>query len=370
MEGVRQYGSRANALGHQIEVLTLDDPKAEYLNEYPLKVHAIGPSVGKYAYNSRLKPWVKLNAGAYDAIIINGLWMYHGFGAWRALKETKVPYFVFTHGMLDPWFKRNYPLKHLKKWLYWPWADYRVLRDAKRVLFTCEQERILARQSFCLYSAKEAVVNYGAGSPPAENDEDIFKDHFRSEYPELANKRIVLFLSRVHEKKGCDLLIEAFANTCSRDNNLQLVIAGPCDESLKSALKTLATTRGISDRVTWTGMLTGNLKWGAFYCADVFALISHQENFGIAVAEALASGTPVLISDQVNIWREIKADSAGIVGTDTVEGATDLLNKWLDLTLGQQDQMRVNARLCFKNRFTAEAMADSITGTIKEAITE
>ena len=79
---------------------------------------------------------------------------------WLALESLRKQgfhtpaYFVFTHGMLDPWFKRTYPLKHLKKWLYWPWAEYRVLRDAQAVLFTCEEERILARQSFWLYKCK------------------------------------------------------------------------------------------------------------------------------------------------------------------------------------------------------------------------
>jgi hypothetical protein len=72
------------------------------------------------------------------------------FATWRALHGTDIPYFVYPHGMLDPWFKRTYPLKHLKKWTYWPWADYRVLRDARAVLFTTEQERLLARQSFWL----------------------------------------------------------------------------------------------------------------------------------------------------------------------------------------------------------------------------
>ncbi|MEB0151131.1 glycosyltransferase, partial [Pseudomonas sp. CCC2.2] len=82
-------------------------------------------------------------------------------GTWRALAKKKIPYFIFTHGMLDPWFKKNYPLKHLKKWLYWTWGEYRVLRDAKAVLFTCEEEKILARQSFWLYKANEVVTAFG-----------------------------------------------------------------------------------------------------------------------------------------------------------------------------------------------------------------
>lgn len=369
MEGVRQYGARAQLRGHRIEVLSLDDPASPYLRDYPLKVHAIGPSLGKFAYNPRLTGWLRVHANVYDAIIINGLWMYHGFGAWRALRRMSVPYFVFTHGMLDPWFKKTYPLKHIKKWLYWPWADYRVLRDAKRVLFTCEQERLLARQSFWLYRAREAVVNYGAGSPPSDDPHDL-KENFLAAHPELRGKRLILFLSRIHEKKGCDLLINAFAKVAGHDPTLQLVMAGPCADELQHSLREIAAEAKIEDRITWPGMLKGPMKWGAFAAAEVFALVSHQENFGIAVAEALASGLPVLISDQVNIWREIEHDNAGFVAPDTEDGAVALLEKWLALDNGQRESMGSNAKACFERRFTAEAMADSITTTIERAITE
>ena len=87
-------------------------------------------------------------AQQHDVVIIHGLWQYHSFAAWRALKSTNIPYFVYTHGMLDPWFKNSFPLKHFKKQLYWPFTDYRVLRDAEAVLFTTEQEKILATDLF------------------------------------------------------------------------------------------------------------------------------------------------------------------------------------------------------------------------------
>src|SRR4051812_19499062 len=99
-------------------------------------MHAFGARRGRFPFRSQFTPWLRKNHRSYDAVIVNGLWQYSGFGAWRAL-EPGFPYFVFTHGMLDPWFKRQYPLKHFKKWLYWPWADYRLLRDAAAVLFTC-----------------------------------------------------------------------------------------------------------------------------------------------------------------------------------------------------------------------------------------
>ncbi len=165
-EGVRQLCAVMLRLGHEVEVATLDPPGSACGGDLACPVHALGPPrFGKYAYSAHLEPWLGENAPRFGAVIVHGLWQYPGYAAWRALRRSATPYFVFTHGMLDPWFKRQYPLKHLKKWLYWPWAEYRVLRDASAVLFTCEEERLLARESFWLYRAKEAIVSHGTPGP-------------------------------------------------------------------------------------------------------------------------------------------------------------------------------------------------------------
>ncbi len=362
MEGVRQRGLRLLELGHQVEVVSLDDPEKAYIRQFPLPMHALGPPSGGYRYSKRLMPWLQSHVRDYDAVVINGLWQYHSFAAWRALRRAGVPYFVFTHGMLDPWFKTTYPLKHLKKWLYWPWAEYRVLRDARAVLFTSEEERLLARRSFWLYSASEEVVAYGAKQPPANVTE--LRTVFYSAYPQLIGRRILLFLSRVHEKKGCDLLVHAFAAVAAVDPRLHLVIAGPDQTGLVPRLKSVAEELGVAERITWPGMLGDDMKWGAFSSAESFVLPSHQENFGIAVAEALGCGLPVLISDKVNIWREVAEHGAGFVAPDTLPGTTDLFRRWLALTDAQRRSMGECARSLFTERFTVDAMAAGLLDVI------
>ena len=363
MEGVRQRGLRLQELGHSVEVLTLDDPQAAFVSSFPLPVHAMGPGKGSYQYSAKLQPWLLAHARSYDAIVVNGIWQYHSFGAWRALARMGVPYFVFTHGMLDPWFKHSYPLKHLKKWLYWPWGDYRVLRDAQAVLFTSEDERVLARQSFWLYRAREAVVSYGTKSPPTHAAQ--LRAQFLAAHPDLQGKRVLLFLSRIQEKKGCDLLIEAFAKVADQDPALHLLMAGPDQTGWVAELKALAQARGVASRISWPGMLQGDTKWGAFYSAEAFVLPSHQENFGIAVAEAMGCGLPVLISDKVNIWREIQADGAGIVNSDTVEGTVQTLKQWLGMKPDAQQAMGLQAKRSFEARFTVDAMAASLLAIVR-----
>jgi glycosyltransferase involved in cell wall biosynthesis len=364
IEGVRQRSLYLEQIGHSVEIVSLDDPSESFLQDFPLTVHALGPSRGGYGYNPRLVPWLRKYAPAFNAVIVNGLWEYNAFGAWRALHNSGVPYFVFTHGMLDPWFKRTYPLKHFKKWLYWPWATYRLLRDAQAVLFTTEEERVQARHSFWLYRAREHVVAYGTSAPP-ENATEL-RDMFVSANPELRDRRILLFLSRIHEKKGCDLLLHALASVAASDPKLHLVMAGPDQTGWVARLKALADSLGISDRVSWPGMLRNEMKWGAFYAAEAFVLPSHQENFGIAVAEALGCKLPVLISDKVNIWHEVRSYWAGLVAPDTLDGTVTLLRNWLALSATERKAMSDCAGKLYRERFTVSAMANSLLEVIDQ----
>lgn len=366
IEGVRQLHRPITELGVEVDVVCGDAPDAPWLASTGLRrVIALGPSRWNYGYAPALLPWLRANAPQYDAVIVNGLWQYHGLAVRQALDGTKTPYFVFTHGMLDPWFKHTYPLKHLKKWLYWPWGEYRVLRDARSVIFTCEDEKLLARESFWLYKVKEAVTSYGTSSPPANAAE--LREEFLASQPALRGRKLLLFLSRIQEKKGCDLLIEAFAKVAVQDSNLHLVMAGPDQTGWQATLQAQAARLGVADRVTWPGMLQGDLKWGAFYAADAFCLPSHQENFGIVVAEALACGKPVLISNKVNIWREIEADEAGFVDTDTVDGTVRNLARWLALSAADYETLAERAATTFKSRFHIAQAAKRLLEIIREA---
>jgi glycosyltransferase involved in cell wall biosynthesis len=111
-------------------------------------------------------------------------------------------------------------------------------------------------------------------------------------------------------------------------------------------------------------MLTGPAKWGAFYCCDAFILPSHQENFGIAVIEALACAKPVLISDQVNIWHEIIKAKAGIVATDTLTGTLKLMEEWEKLTQEEHKRMAENGRRVFEKHFTIDRAAHNLLEAI------
>src|ERR1700689_2759402 len=130
IDGIRQLGSTLERQGHRAEIVSLDPPDAAFLAQSPLRTYPLGPTRFHYGFRPKFVPWLRSNANRYDAVIVNGIWQFHSFGTWQALSGSQTPYVLFTHGMLDPWFKKEYPLKHAKKWMYWPWAEYRVLRDA------------------------------------------------------------------------------------------------------------------------------------------------------------------------------------------------------------------------------------------------
>lgn len=364
VSGLRAITPALEKLGHRSEFLTADPPLEGYLQSFVAPVHAVGPGRGSYSYSPRVKPWLRRNLPRFDAVIVHGLWQCFGPIVRSVARELGKPYYVFPHGMLDPSLRSTYPIKHIKKWLYWVAMEHRVLRDAQAVFFTCEEERRLARKTFPGYRCTERVVAYGTAAP--EGDPAVWQRAWSERSATLKSHRYFLFLGRLHSKKGVDVLIRGYAKLVAeraqtRSETPDLVLAGPClDAGYLNALQTLAKDAGIAAKVHWPGMLTGDAKWGALAAAEAFVLPSHQENFGIAVAEALACGTPVLLSDRVNIWREIADANAAIVEPPTEDGAARLLRRWLTLNSETQQAMRAAARACFAKRFEVSHAAKNL----------
>jgi glycosyltransferase involved in cell wall biosynthesis len=332
----------------KVELVCLEDPGEDYLQGQSFPVHALGPGRGSYRFSPRLRPWLEQNLARFDGVVIHGLWKWHSYGSYRVVRG-RIPYLVFPHGMLDPYFKRAFPLKHVKKQAYWLAREYRVLRDAKAVCFTTTLERDSAVETFWPQRWRAVVASLGIAEP--QGDRVLQLEAFLSRYPGLQSRRFFLFLSRIHTKKGCDFLLEAMGRLAKEYPDLDLVMAGPDEQGLQPLLEAQARRLGIDRRVHWTGMLSGDVKWGAFYAAEAFVLPSHQENFGVAVVEALACGTPVIISDKVNIWPEIVQDQAGIVNADTVEGTYRSMTTLLGMQPEERRRMVTNGLGCFHARY-------------------
>jgi glycosyltransferase involved in cell wall biosynthesis len=366
VEAARQLSLALARLGHSPELVTVRPIRPEWMENWRGRAYFAGPAATRYLYTSRLKPWMEQHAAGYDAVFIHGLWRYTGWGVARGLHGAGTPSFVFPHGMLDPYFKRASPLKHLQKLVCWLAAERRVIRDARAVLFTCEEERRSARTTYPAYRCSEKVVGMGIEAPPADTQGQ--RDAFFAEFPALSDRRVVLFLGRLHPKKGCDLLVQALARVARADPRLHLVIAGPDECGLRANLEQQARSAGVGGRVTFSGPLYGARKWSALRAAEAVALPSHIENFGISLVEAMACGVPVLLSDRVNIWREIEADGAGLVSSDDLAGTTSLFERWLALSSESRCRMRDYARQSFFARYEASQFAARVLQVVEPEI--
>ncbi len=364
VESTRQRSLSLLSQGHDVELLTLDDTTSPWISQWPTTVHALGRGFSRFGYNPRVTPWLKARASDFDAIIVNGVWRYMGVGVRNGLPSGRPPYFVIPHSMLNPWFQRTVSLASIGKTATWQLIEWKVLRDARAVLFTCEEERRLANNAYTPYICNEDVVSLvGTAAPPVT--EGTKSERLFSLYPHLRGKQLVLYLSRLHPMKGCDLLIKAFAQISVQESNLHLVIAGHSDGKFIGNLKDLAASLVSADRVTWAGRLSDDMKWATLQAASVFVLPSHCEAFPLALVEALGAGLPVLITDRVNIWPEVVKANAGFVDSDTVEGTHRSLGRWLRLSHEERQSMKSNALRCFGEHFESTMMGSRFVASLQ-----
>jgi glycosyltransferase involved in cell wall biosynthesis len=353
-------------------VVCLDDPQQASQWNDPFPVHALGKGKTAWQYHGALHAWLVEHLPAYEVVISHGLWQYQNLAVARAIQTLKkrglkqLPkMYVMAHGMLDPWFQQH-SSRRLKAWRnkwYWQLLQEKIIRQADGILFTCEEELLLARQAFHPYRPqREWNVGYGVPVPPPHtaNQQQAFHQACAS-LP--SHQPYLLFLSRIHPKKGVDLLLSAYALGLASSGKEQswphLVIAGPGIDTAygRQLIKMTQENVALHGKVHFPGMLTGLAKWGALYGCEAFVLPSHQENFGIAVVEALACRKPVLISRQVNIYKEIERAGAGIIETDDQEGTLRLLRRWACLATNEREAMASAASYVYAAHFSVQAAA-------------
>lgn len=391
-QAVRTIIAGLSELAVHNEVVSLDPTDAAFLKNDPFTVHALGAGKGPWGYNPHLVPWLVSHLPQFDAVVVHGLWLFYGHAVRRAQRQlqaqrtagqTLPKVFVMPHGMLDPYFQRasGRRLKAIRNTLYWKLLEQQLINTADALLFTCEEERRLATQPFRPYRPQRTVVvGLGVEEPPQQRE--AMNQALLAKCPELAGEPYLLFLSRIHEKKGVELLLQAYAAVSQQARaaapTALVAASGEAAEELTPALKLprllvagpgldtpygqrmqalVADSPELRSAVSFPGMLTGDAKWGAFYGCEAFVLPSHQENFGIAVVEALACGKPVLISDQVNIWREIEGAGGGAVRPDTATGTHELLAHWQQLTAAAKTNFQQQARRTFEQEFAVRPAA-------------
>jgi glycosyltransferase involved in cell wall biosynthesis len=296
---------------------------ANRLTQAGVSVHLVGPAKGPLQRHPDLIKTLETAIASADVVHIHALWEDIQHQAAKLARKYRKPYLIRPCGMLDPW---SLAQGRFKKRAYMALRLRRHLNLATALHFTTNAERDLTLR---LKLRAPSIVEPN-GIDLAEFQNLPPTGRFRARHRSIGDRSIVLFLSRLHYKKGVDLLIPAFAQ--ANLANAVLVIAGPGESDYTAKLQQLAAQHNITDRIFFTGMLRGRDRIEALVDADLFVLPSYQENFGIAVVEAMAAGKPVLISDQVNIHDQITLHQLGAV----VPTQIDPLAKQLSLLMNDR----------------------------------
>ncbi|HKO61885.1 MAG TPA: glycosyltransferase, partial [Pyrinomonadaceae bacterium] len=292
-------------------------------------------------YSRALSTWLTENVSNYDVVHIHAVFNHSCIAAARACRKHGVPYVVRPLGTLDPWSMNQ---KSLRKSVFWKVAGNRMMQNAAAVHYTARAEKQAVEESLGLNHGR--VVPLGVDLTVTQGN-----GLQRTEFPQLTGHPYVLVLSRLHSKKGLDVLLESFIPLVKQEefSNWRLVIAGDGPSDYSTKLKQQVRAAGAEEFVLFTGWLEGAVKESVLRNASLLALPSRHENFGLCVLEALAYGVPVLISPHVNLAEDIQSANAGWIAPVDKESIQSALSETMRST--EERRTRGNAGKKFAAQF-------------------
>jgi glycosyltransferase involved in cell wall biosynthesis len=302
-----------------------------------------------YVRSAEFAAAVSTRVDEFDLVHIHGLYLYPTLVSSRLCRQRAIPYIVAPRGMLDPYAIRG--KSSFKKRLYLWLFERRNLDGAAALHFTSTEEQRLA-----------AVL--GIRSPGFVVPNGLTMAEFPDKQPAsspngMGRNRTIVFLGRIDAKKGLDLLVPAFARVVAAQPKAQLLLAGPDDRGYLSEVKGLIGRHGLQSSVSYAGMLLGEEKLEALRSAALLVLPSYSENFGMVVIEALACRTPVVITERVNIHREIVKAGAGLVTPCEVEALAGAM-LYLLQNPDEARAMGTRGRTLIEERFSWENVAQAM----------
>ena len=340
--------------GFDVDILTHDSKKNIYIKNKEINFINKGPAFGTYRFNIKLFLWLLKKRNLYDIFIVHGIWEFNTLICRFLLKNN---YFIFTHGQLDPFFKKQI-LKKIKKQVYWWLFEKKNLLKSKSLLLTSENEKKLLENTFVnTKKIKKTVIHYGINKTKF-NKKKCLKIFYKK-FPQLKNKKFFLYLGRFHEKKGCEILIRSIKKLINNNMNTFVLMAGP-QNSYKDNLKELTKRYNLTNNFFWSDIILKDMKWGAISASEAMVLSSHGENFGVSLVESLSCSKPVLTTNKVNIYREIDRFKAGFVSNNNVNSFFKILNKFKKLKKNKIIEMKKNSLKCFESNFNLATNKNSL----------
>jgi glycosyltransferase involved in cell wall biosynthesis len=349
--------------GMEVAVVSTDDDGSDARFDVPLGTPIERDGVPhfffrrdfvSYKISFGLARWLNGNIHLFDVVHIHALFSFASTAASCIARRKKIPYVVRPLGVLNQWGLEH--RRRFLKQLSLRFIELPILRHAAAIHFTTRAERSeAARAAGDTATRRSFVIPIPVKVKESENG----KNDFVQKFPAAAGKKLILFLSRLDQKKGLELLFNAFVGVRRAEPESLLVISGDGDSRYVESLHVQAERLGISANILWTGFLGPTNKANAFAAAAVFVLPSYSENFGIAAAEALAAGVPAIVSDQVALAQDVgNARAALIVQADEISLRTAMLRILADSEL--REQLSANARSAAARMFSHDAVGKSL----------
>jgi len=323
-------------------------------------------------YKFSLSLWRALREAVcrFDVVHIYSVYGFSTLAGAYHCRKYGVPYLLHPHGSLDPYLRRRH---RFRKWAYTQLIAQGTFEHAAAILFNSAEEMRLATDWLGLSSQRnyhhrlpvKVVVYVGVEDAWFEGPPPGAGKRFREKFRLLATQPLVVFFGRLNFKKGLDVLAQAFGLIARERENVRLVLAGPENDGYGQNVREWLKKAGVLEKTTFTGLLEGEERVAGLHEAEVFALPSYTENFGQAVAEAMACGVPVVISDRVNIWPEVKEAGAGlVVRCDPEETARALLTLLNNPAAGKE--MGRRGRRLVREKMTWKVVGDEMVQVYEE----
>lgn len=365
-----EMASSVAAKGHCVSIYAFGDRRPAWFPQsgsLPMTIRHLGVDVHLFPGTSR--SLAGLAGGLHralaraipeaDVVHAHVLYGSHLWSAWRLCRRHRVPLIVRPCGILNAYTSS---LRHVRERLIEMLFQRRLLRQATLIHYTTQQEAADAGP----YVRNPSCAVIPLGVTLASYQSLPSRSEFDGHYPAARGRKVVLYFGRLHRKKRLDLVIGAVASAVREGHDLHLLIAGS-DDGMEAHCRTMVKQEGLADRTTFAGLLVKDAKRIVFGGADMFILPSMTENFGIAVAEAAASGVPLLISDQVNIAPVFGRENAALIVPPQLAKVTDGLQQLIGYPV-QAKAMATRARGVVERHFSWNSVADDLASMYRSSV--
>ncbi|MBH8561034.1 glycosyltransferase [Nostoc sp. CENA67] len=313
-----------------------------FFSRFSPQVH----SIREFAFSSQLTAWLWQHVSNYDLLHIHAIFSYASTAAMAIARLQSIPYIIRPLGQLCEWSLQQ---SAYKKQIYLNLIERANLKSSRALHLTSFQEQ--QEVSRLALDVPSFVLPHGLSIPsPIPNARDQLRQHLKIP----ADEPVILFLSRLHPKKGLDYLIRALGKLT--DYRFTFVVAGSGTKEYEAEIESLAVSSGIRDRTHFVGFVAGETKNLFMQGSDLFALTSYAENFGIAVLEALAVGVPVVVTPGVALAAVVRENQLGYVPELDVVAIAQAIEQHLTHPQQAQD-MGDRARQIILEQYTWDKIA-------------